>query len=265
MRKIAVFSLAFLLVLPLQGCDYLPDFLKVLWKRPKVAAEKGHFKGTLVVAFESLPTGDGQTVELIQLEKDYGYKDSKGRDWDVPAGEISDGASIPWPLWTIVGGPFSGPYRQAAVIHDYYCAVRTRRWQDVHLMFYEAALKAGTGKRKAQFMYSAILMDGPRWPDPGKKAQLNQSPRADTGKPVKAAMGDLPVIKVQSTTTSPSAGAQPGTQPATDPKTCNDLISSVAGKKNRERFIALKQWIEREKPTLKDIQTCVAELRKLRR
>ncbi len=57
-----------------------------------------------------------------------------GRDWQnvteiifarkngdciyVPAGIITDGASIPRFLWRVVGPPMSGLYRRAAVVHD---------------------------------------------------------------------------------------------------------------------------------------------------
>ncbi len=36
----------------------------------------------------------------------------------VPKGFITDFASIPRPLWGIVGGPADGPYRKIAVFHD---------------------------------------------------------------------------------------------------------------------------------------------------
>ena len=95
---------------------------------------QGHFEGELIVKF--LP--DGRNV---QLEAPYGYTDPEGRDWDVPAGMITDGASIPRVLWVIYP-PFTGLYRQAAVIHDYYCETRTRPWKDTHLVFYNAMLTA---------------------------------------------------------------------------------------------------------------------------
>ena len=44
---------------------------------------------------------------------------------DVPAGFVSDGASIPKIAWSIVGGPWTGKYRNAAVVHDYLYSVQT--------------------------------------------------------------------------------------------------------------------------------------------
>lgn len=248
MRKSAAFIVLLTAVISLQGCDYIPDYLKAIFQESDIIVdklyEKGSFKGPLKVSFASLTSGDGHPVELIQLIAPFGYKDYKGVDWDVPRGEISDGASIPWPLWAIVGGPYSGPYRQAAVVHDYYCFTKERPWEDVHLMFLEAALKAGTNVTLAKFMYAAILADGPRWPSP--------KPRE------KASLVEMNMIKAQATAT-PSPEAEP------KPVSCSDLVLSVKTKTDEQRFADLKAWIEHEKPTLKHIQNCVAELRKARR
>lgn len=37
----------------------------------------------------------------------------------VPKGFVTDFASIPRPLWAIVGGPADGKYRKIAVVHDW--------------------------------------------------------------------------------------------------------------------------------------------------
>jgi hypothetical protein len=56
----------------------------------------------------------------FKLLSEYKYKDSKGTIWIVPEGVIVDGASVPTPLWSIIGSPWSGKYRNASVIHDYF-------------------------------------------------------------------------------------------------------------------------------------------------
>lgn len=38
---------------------------------------------------------------------------------EIPAGFVTDFASIPRVLWNLVGGPADGKYRLAAVVHDY--------------------------------------------------------------------------------------------------------------------------------------------------
>ena len=61
-------------------------------------------------------------------------------------------------------------YREAALVHDAYCAEANRRgasygkapWQAVHRMFYEACLAGGTDAKKAMAMYAAVWMFGPR-------------------------------------------------------------------------------------------------------
>jgi len=257
MKKIVALVILIGASVALPGCDYVPDAVKEFFKPAGTAYKNGSFKGSLEVRFDSLPTGDGQTVELVQLLNKFGYKDSSGKDWDVPSGEISDGASIPWQLWSFVGGPFSGPYRNAAVVHDYYCAIRTRPFQEVHKMFYEASLKAGTGKTTAKLMYMAILADGPKWPAP-KNTGIKQKQGMIDNKMIiqtKVDLSRLPLFKAQVTPT-------PGAAAAVPPKTCKDLITLVAKMDAKAKYGELKSWIERTKPTLRDIQKCVGALRK---
>lgn len=118
-------------------------------------AQQGHFKGTLRVE----PLADGVNVKLIGP---FGYVDSKGRAWDVPAGAVTDGASIPRAFW-VTHPPFTGKYRQAAVIHDHYCSIKSRSWEDTHNVFYEAMLTAGENLRTAKVMWAAVYHLGPRW------------------------------------------------------------------------------------------------------
>ncbi len=268
MKKIAALVLVFMATFAISGCDYVPEAVKEFFRPTSGAYTKGEFMGSLAVRFESFPTGDGQTVELVQLIDKYGYKDSAGKEWEVPAGEISDGASIPWALWSVVGGPFSGPYRNAAVVHDYYCNVRTRPYQEVHKMFYEAALKAGTSKGIAKLMYMAILADGPTWKTPkgtGKKKMQNQgsinvSPlvKHAAATQTKIDLSKYPLVMAQ-------AAPKPGTAAAVaDPKTCKEMIDKVKVNKMdaKAKYNELKLWIERNKPNLVDIQKCVANLRR---
>jgi hypothetical protein len=41
------------------------------------------------------------------------YTDPKDEVWVAPAGSVTDGASIPRYLWSLMGGPFEGQYRNA--------------------------------------------------------------------------------------------------------------------------------------------------------
>jgi hypothetical protein len=103
---------------------------------------------------------DGRTMTLVSP---LSYTDPKGVVWDVPAGAVTDGASIPRLLWTIAGGPFEGKYRAAAVVHDYYCETKARPWRDTHLVFYYAMRTAGLDELPAKTYYAAVYYFGPRW------------------------------------------------------------------------------------------------------
>ncbi|TIT02674.1 DUF1353 domain-containing protein [Mesorhizobium sp.] len=103
---------------------------------------------------------DGRRVRLIEK---YTYVDPSGEVWEVPAGTVVDGASIPQFFWGLIGGPFEGKYRKASVMHDYYCDEKTRDWKTVHRMFLDAMLEAGVEQRLAKTMYYAVYFFGPRW------------------------------------------------------------------------------------------------------
>ncbi len=116
----------------------------------------GSFKGDLITR----ALDDGRRLELIQP---YAFEDAVGKLWGVPAKTVVDGASIPQAFWSITGGPFSGQYRNASVIHDYYCEEKTDTWENVHLVFYNAMRANGVDFIKAKLMYAAVYNFGPRW------------------------------------------------------------------------------------------------------
>lgn len=128
------------------------------------AAAQGKFTGELVGLLED----NGRDITLT---KTFGYVDSKGQAWDVPAGAKTDGASVPSVFWQLYA-PFTGKWRKAAVIHDYYCVVQTRSWQETHGVFYEAMLAAGVEKGTATVMWAAVYNFGPRWGTGVKKRAL---------------------------------------------------------------------------------------------
>src|SRR3954451_307848 len=63
---------------------------------------------------------------LWELTEDLFYHDASKWIWKAPKGYRTDGASIPWPLWSFVGSPFTGRYVKAAIIHDVYCDLKSR-------------------------------------------------------------------------------------------------------------------------------------------
>ena len=102
------------------------------------------------------------------------YTDPKGEVWIAPAGSQVDGASIPRYLWSIMGGPFEGKYRNASVLHDVAYGERKRPWQDCDRMFYNAMRCSGVSAVEAKTMYYALYRFGHHWKFPIKR-----------GKPVK--------------------------------------------------------------------------------
>lgn len=99
----------------------------------------------------------------VVLLNDLVFIDSKEIIWKAKAGSIVDGASIPRIIWPIIGSPFVGKYRRASIIHDVFCDIKKRPWQDVHRVFYEMMLVDGVNKKKAWLMYQAVYFGGPRW------------------------------------------------------------------------------------------------------
>lgn len=226
MRRVVLMALL-VSGLGLGGCDvapdYIPDYIRAYFSKSTLPTNvaAGTFKGQVKVLFMEPKKPEDRNVQLLEP---FGYRDSKGVDWDVPAGYISDGASIPWSLWTFVGGPYDGPYRDAAIIHDYYCEKKTRTWEETHAMFLEASLRRGVTESVAQTMYAGILYGGPRWPAPLQRAQIL---------------------------------AQTGTRGPVD----TGATKREATKSEKEDFEEMKRWIEQTKPTPEQIMKRVEELR----
>lgn len=116
----------------------------------------GQFEGEVV-------TNWGKDKRDMKLEAPFTYVDPRGKKWAAPAGSVINGASIPQPLWSIIGGPFEGPYRNASVVHDVYCDSKSEPSKDVHFMFYEACRCGGVEERKAKLLYFAVSQFGPHW------------------------------------------------------------------------------------------------------
>ena len=119
----------------------------------------GRFVGTVRTEWLRGP----ETERRMVLLEDFAYTDPKGRRWLAPAGSKTDGATIPQVVWSVVGGPFDGQYREAAVIHDVYCETKSEPWRDVHRIFYYANRAAGVSEGKSKILYGAVMIGGPKW------------------------------------------------------------------------------------------------------
>jgi hypothetical protein len=118
--------------------------------------EWGRFNGTPKVEL----LGEGRVIKLLE---DFVYVDARNKAWVAKKESIVDGASIPRIFWTLVGGPLDGKYRNASIVHDTACIERNQKWEDVHLMFYEACRCGGLDELQAKVLYWAVYHGGPRW------------------------------------------------------------------------------------------------------
>src|SRR5437773_7102558 len=129
----------------------------------------GHFVGTVKTEWI-------EPNRRMRLLDDFAYVDAKGVEWKAPKGSVVDGASIPQVLWSVVGSPYTGEYRNASVVHDVACEKRDKPWQDVHRMFYEACLAGGVAEQKAKLMYAAVYHFVPKCAPGG--ASSGRKPRS---------------------------------------------------------------------------------------
>ncbi|HEU0210272.1 MAG TPA: DUF1353 domain-containing protein [Candidatus Udaeobacter sp.] len=124
----------------------------------------GHYNGEPVTKWNP----DGRTMTLLTELR---YTDPHGQVWVAPIGSVVDGASIPRYLWSIMGGPFEGRYRNASVLHDVAYGEHNRPWQECDRMFYYAMRCSGVGAAEAKTMYYALFKFGHHWKFPIKRAK----------------------------------------------------------------------------------------------
>jgi hypothetical protein len=120
-------------------------------------ASKGRFLDPL-----DLRDDDGNGRDFTVLNQ-FRYVDPGDTTWIVPAGVKVNGASIPRFLWTIVGSPWTGRYRRASVVHDYFYTREKYGSDKIHRVFYDAMITDGVGQFQAGSMYYAVVRFNPRW------------------------------------------------------------------------------------------------------
>ena len=128
----------------------------VTQERVKPTNTWGYFSGPIDTRWEA----DGRTMTLLNELR---YSDPKGVVWIAPAGSEVDGASLPRALWSFFGGPFEGKYRNASVLHDVAYDQKSRPWQQVDRMFYDAMRCSGVGSVEAKTFYYALYRHGRHW------------------------------------------------------------------------------------------------------
>ncbi len=147
MKSISYFSL----VLLLAGCGS--------GKGPHwtMGAEQKHPWGYYSGPIETRWENDGRSMTLLNELR---YTDPKGVVWIAPPGSKVDGASIPRSLWSLMGGPFEGKYRNASVLHDVSYDQHIRPWQECDRMFYNAMRCSGVSAIEAKTMFYALYRFG---------------------------------------------------------------------------------------------------------
>ena len=124
----------------------------------------GYYTGNPVTRWNP----DGLTMTLLSELR---YTDPHGIVWVAPAGSTVNGASIPRSLWSLMGGPFEGKYRDASVLHDVSYEQHKRPWQDCDRMFYNAMRCSGVSAVEAKTMFYALYRFGHHWKFPVKRAK----------------------------------------------------------------------------------------------
>ena len=125
----------------------------------KLTNKWGHYSGYVEARWEN----DGRTMTLLSELR---YTDPNGVIWIAPAGSVVDGASIPRSMWSLMGGPFEGKYRNASDLHDVSYDQKTRPWSECDRMFYNAMRCSGVSAVEAGTMYYSLRKFGRHWEAP---------------------------------------------------------------------------------------------------
>ena len=161
-RRLSAAAPALICVLLLSGCVFGRH--RQAHNNLDPAGPWGYYSGAIDTRWDP----DGRTMTMLNELR---YTDPKGVVWIAPAGSVIDGASIPRALWSFMGGPFEGKYRNASVLHDVAYDRKNHPPAEVDRMFYNAMRCSGVGAVEAKTMYYALLRFGRHWKFTVKKAK----------------------------------------------------------------------------------------------
>lgn len=113
----------------------------------------GYFSGNPKTEWLTNPDTEDRNMQLLE---DFSFTDPYGRVWLAPIGSIVNGASIPRPLWSTVGSPYTDDYRRASVVHDIACASTVISRKDADIMFYHACRAGGCSPVQARVLYAGV-------------------------------------------------------------------------------------------------------------
>jgi hypothetical protein len=131
----------------------------------------GYFSGNPQTEWLS-EQGRDREMELL---REFSYTDPDKREWKARAGSRINGASIPIPLWSTIGSPYTGDYRNASIVHDVACdnAATAEERRAADKMFYYACLAGGCSKRQARLLYLGVRIGAWGSKKVGWRAKLN--------------------------------------------------------------------------------------------
>lgn len=138
-------------------------FLVVLFLTLPLTASADEYFGKFLDQLKGIFIADAKPRPQFKIDLDFRFEDPNGLLWLTPSGTHVDGASIPQFFWSIIGGPFEGPYINASVIHDHYCRTKERTAHDTHRNFYYGMMASNVPKWKANLMHWAVSTFGPSW------------------------------------------------------------------------------------------------------
>jgi len=113
----------------------------------------GYFSGNPKTEWLADPAHPDRDMKLLE---DFTYTDPQGKQWLAPKDAIINGASIPRPLWTAVGSPYTDDYRRASIVHDVACSDSTVSRKDADVMFYYACQAGGCSPSQARILYIGV-------------------------------------------------------------------------------------------------------------
>jgi hypothetical protein len=113
----------------------------------------GQFSGAPKTEWLFNSTGPDRDMKLLE---DFWYIDPSGKRWNAPNGSVINGASIPRPLWSTIGSPYTDDYRCASIVHDVACDDPTVPRSEADRMFYFACLAGGCSTFQAKLLYAGV-------------------------------------------------------------------------------------------------------------
>lgn len=90
----------------------------------------------------------------------------RGEYYSIPAGALTDGASIPWWLWWLCGHPLQQPRLYAALVHDwlYDGGDETATRADADDLYRDLLIALGAPRWKAYIEWAALrVFGGKHW------------------------------------------------------------------------------------------------------